>query len=308
MAAPSRARRPLPLRRISSGAIRTTSSSSSGTKLKAKSFWVLEWKSGVVETMITPSSDQRDEVEHGLRDQGAEQDREGLAHAAGAAGEGQRAGRLAEAGRQGRRHQHADHRRRGDVAAADRAGWAAPRATIQYQEAARKKSESAISAQAISTQVRSERTMLSTTLSTPIFCAASAVRPTPRTPATPRPTRRATRRLRLPLWAERRVERGQPLRRAPAGRRRRAAGPPSAAARSAGAGRLGRLDRPLVDLGHLVGDARPGVALGALRGRPRPSPRRRSGSWWARCSSSARRCGSPGGTRTPSTPSVTTSL
>ena len=126
-AAPSRARRPLPLRRISIGAIRTTTSSSSGTRLKAKSFWVPEWKSGVVETMITPSSDQGDQVEHRLRDQGPEQDREGFPHAAGAAGEGQRARRLAEAGRQGRRHQHADHRRRGDVAAADRAGWAAPR-------------------------------------------------------------------------------------------------------------------------------------------------------------------------------------
>ena len=51
--------------------------------------------------------------------------------------------------------------------------------TIQYQEAARKKSERAIRAQATSTQVRSERTMLSTTLSTPIFCAAIAVRPSP---------------------------------------------------------------------------------------------------------------------------------
>ena len=64
---------------------------------------------------------QGDQVEHRLGDEGAEQDREGLPHAAGAAGEGQRPRRLAEAGRQGRRHQHADHRRRGDVAAADRA-------------------------------------------------------------------------------------------------------------------------------------------------------------------------------------------
>jgi hypothetical protein len=40
---------------------------------------------------------------------------------------------------------------------------------IQYQEAARKKSELAIRAQAIRTQVRFERTMLSTTLSMPTF-------------------------------------------------------------------------------------------------------------------------------------------
>ena len=69
--------------------------------------------------------------------------------------------------------------------------------TIQYQEAARKKSESAISAQATRTQVRSERTMLSTTFSTPIFRAAMAVSPTPIAPAAPSPARRATRRRRL---------------------------------------------------------------------------------------------------------------
>ncbi len=73
--------------------------------------------------------------------------------------------------------------------------------TIPYQEAARKKSERAISPQATSTQVRSLRTIEATTLSTPIFCAASAVRPTPSAPATPSPMRRATRRLRLPVWA-----------------------------------------------------------------------------------------------------------
>ena len=55
MPAPIRARRPLPLRRISAGASSTTSSSSSGTELKQKSFWVPEWKRSVVETMITPS-------------------------------------------------------------------------------------------------------------------------------------------------------------------------------------------------------------------------------------------------------------
>ena len=55
--------------------------------------------------------------------------------------------------------------------------------------------------------------MLSTTLSTPIFCAASAVRPTPITPAAVRPMRRATLRLRLPLRAGTRVKRLQAPRR-----------------------------------------------------------------------------------------------
>ncbi len=63
-----------------------------------------------------------------------------------------------------------------------------------------------------------------------------------------------------------RVERGQPLRRAG----RHAVGRPharpvgGALERAAG---LGRLDRPLVDPGDAVGDARPGVALGAAAGR-----------------------------------------
>ena len=70
--------------------------------------------------------------------------------------------------------------------------------TIQYQEAARKKSEAAISPQAISTQVKLERTMLSTTLSTPIFWAARTVRPMPRMAATASPALRARRRPRLP--------------------------------------------------------------------------------------------------------------
>ena len=61
---------------------------------------------------------QRHQVEQRLRDQGPEQDREGFPHPPGAAGEGEGARRLAEAGWQGRRHQHPDHRRRGDVAAA----------------------------------------------------------------------------------------------------------------------------------------------------------------------------------------------
>src|SRR3954470_22491662 len=55
----------------------------------------------------------------------------------------------------------------------DRLGSAAR--VIQYQEAARMNIAIDISAQATRTQVRSERTMLSTTFSTPILLAASAV-------------------------------------------------------------------------------------------------------------------------------------
>ena len=144
--------------------------------------------------------------------------------------------------------------------------------TIPYQEAARKKSERAISAQATRTQVRSERTMLATTLSTPIFCAASAVRPTPSAPATARPARRAMRRLRLPPWASGGSSDGRP---------RGGLGGTAVGGSHAGpvGGALGRargcrrLDRALVDLGDAVGDVRPGVALGALARRLRPSRR-----------------------------------
>ena len=105
--------------------------------------------------------------------------------------------------------------------------------------------------------------MLSTTLSTPIFCAARAVRPTPMTPAAARPTRRAILRLRLPGWAGAGSSEGSRCgglgRQAVGGPYPGPVGGPLERAR-----RLGRLDRPLVDRGHPVGDAGPGVALGAL--------------------------------------------
>ena len=130
----------------------TATSSSSGARLNRKSCSELEWKRSVEETMITPSSTSASDVEHRLRDQGAEQDRERLAHPADAAGEHHRAGRLAEAGRQRRRHQHPDHRRRGDVAAAQRSPRQRRRARSRYQEPARRNIDGHISAAAISTQ------------------------------------------------------------------------------------------------------------------------------------------------------------
>ena len=69
--------------------------------------------------------------------------------------------------------------------------------------------------------------MLSTTLSTPIFCAASAVSPTPSSAGDAEADAAGDAAAALAGPGGRRVERGQPLRRAAAGRRRRAAGRPS---------------------------------------------------------------------------------
>ena len=76
-------------------------------------------------------------------------------------------------------------RRRGLFGSAARA--------IAYQEVARRKSDPHISAVATSTQVRSERTMLVTTLSTPIRFAAMKVSTRPSTPARASAARRAVR-------------------------------------------------------------------------------------------------------------------
>ena len=252
------------MRRISSGAKRTTSRTSSGTRLKAKSFLVPEWKSGVVETMITPS--RTSATRFSIVCETRVPSRTGKvsrirpvrrARARARAGSPRRAGRVADISTPIIVAEVTSRRRIGRLGSAARA--------IQYQEAARKKSELAIRAQAISTQVRLERTMLSTTLSTPIFCAASRVRPTPRTPATARPSRRATARPRLPAWAGAGSSEGSRS----AGRLRPAVGgaqPGPVGEPLAGADRPRRLDRPLVDRGHLVGDPRPGVALGAAAG------------------------------------------
>ena len=133
---------------------------------------------------------------------------------------------------------------------------------IQNQDAARTNSESPISAQAIITQPKSDRTMLSTTFETPILLAASAVRPMPRTPATPRASRRAARRphpaFASRLGIERRKPAGGPWRAAVGAHQANLAGDPLA-----GRCRLGGGDRPLIDMADLVGDPRPRIALGA---------------------------------------------
>ena len=252
------------MRRISIGATRTTTSSSSGTRLKTNSFWVPEWNSGVVETMITPSSASATRLsivcETRVPSRTGKVSRMRPVRRASArarAGSPRRAGRVADISTPIIVAEVTSRRRSGRLGSAARA--------IQYQEAARKKSEAAIRAQAISTQVRFERTMLSTTLSTPIFCAASTVSPIPRAPATTRPDAPRDRPAAFARPGRGRVQRGQLL--------RRATGPAVGGPQPApvgeplgGADRLRRRDRPLVDGRHLVGDARPGVALGAAPG------------------------------------------
>ena len=107
--------------------------------------------------------------------------------------------------------------------------------------------------------------MLSTTLSTPIFCAASSGQPD----AEARRRRRVRRGGRPGGRGCRpgpaRVERGKALGGLASAAVGAAQSRPSARTVRP-ADRPRRLDRPLVDLRHLVGDARPGVALGAAAG------------------------------------------
>ena len=215
---------------------------------------------------------QRDDVQRRLRDQRAEQHRERLAHASRAAGQHHGARRLAEARRERGRHQDPDHRRRGHVAAAQRAARqrrAGDRVPGRRRAAASRPSSGAV---AISTQPASERTMLATT-----FWSADPVRGERRQAdaehardAEPDAPGDAVARHRL---GGRRVERGKPAGRAPRARRRSGASPAAGRdARSLVAGSGARW-ASLVDLLDLLGDARPGVARGAFRAPRAPWPR-----------------------------------
>ena len=195
-----------------------TSRTTSGTKLKAKSFWVLRVEERRGRDDDHPEQHQGDEVEQRLRDQRPEQDRERLPHRGRC---GARARAPAPARRGGpagsptsaRRSSSPRSRRGGGPA-----GWAARRARSSTRRRRGRRARATIRPEAIRTQVTSERTMLSTTLSTPILRAASAVRPIPSSAgdAERRPGgRRGARGCRA---GQRRVERGQPL-----GRHRRAA-------------------------------------------------------------------------------------
>ncbi len=264
MVAPARAKRPLPLRRISDGARRTTTSRASGTRLKRKSFSVLEWKRSVLETMITPSRARATMLSSVCETSVPSEHREGLAHAADPPRQGHRPRRLAEARRQRRRHQHADHRRRGDVAAAHRPvgqrgahdpvpGGGAEEERERHQRAGDQDpgevgADDAGDDLVDADLLRGEDGEAGA--EGPGDAEADAARDTPAAAA---------------ALGQGRVERGQPARRA----RRAAVGGSDAdpvGDALARAGRRGRLDRALVDTADAIGDAGPGVALGALPG------------------------------------------
>ena len=217
--------------------------------------------------------DQRQDVEGGLRDERPDQDREGLAHAADMAGEDHRPGRLAEPRRQGRRHQDSDHRRRGHVAAAHvEPGQRGPGDRDPGGRAGEHRAHHQGTGDQDPLQVRVDDVARYLVDADPSRCQSSQ-----------REAEDARDRDAClagePLAAAARIVRGglqgrQPLR-----------GPLGAAvepdqARSPGVllrrpdRRRGRLDRALVDLGDLLGDPRPGVALGAAAaGLPhRPDP------------------------------------
>ena len=243
-----------------------------------------------------------------LGDEGAEQDRERLAEPADPAGDDHRPRGLAEAGRQRRRHQHPDHRRRGEVAAAQDRGPGSAERAVRYQAAG--------------PEEHRERTSERRGDQHPGEVGADgalddAVEADPLRREIGQPERRRALRRRGRRGGRRggrassgRI--GSGLGRGDAGGghpRQPVGGGEAEAAGPAGqpVGGLGDVDRPLVDALDLSGDPRPGEALGALAGRARPSRAPARGSTWRRWSSSASRCGSPGGISTPSTPSLTTS-
>ena len=137
-------------------------------------------------------------------------------------------------------------------------------------------SDAIIRPAATSTQASFERTTLDTTLSIPIRFAASAVRPTPRSPASPAPMRRATRLRCRP----RRSGTGSSDGGAAAGAADRRPGGVDLWRRQARHRSRGLRDplRALVDLVHAVGDPGPGVALCADERAARPI----AASRWAR--------------------------
>ena len=265
----------------------------------------LEWKRSVEETMITPSATRATRLSTDCETRVPSSTGQRLAHPARAPGEDHRPSRLAEARRQRRRHQYPDHGRRGDVAAAQgaarqRRAWQS--STRNWRGGTSRPSSAPV---ATRTQVASERTMLLTTWSTPTRRAAMKVSPRPISAATPTPTRRAVR-WRSPLRAGSGSSEGR--------RRARTGGLPSEGAtpmrratRSPVVLRPGHLERSLVDGLDLA--RRPAARRSAApTGGPRPpSARAARGRRSAPAGLSASRCGSAGGTRIPSWPSLTTS-
>ena len=188
----TRATRPEPPLRTTVGASTTATSNSSGAKLNRKSRSELEWKRSVEDTMRTPSSTSAPMLstlcETRVPSSTGNVSRIRPVRRASTiarAGSPRRAGRVADISTPTIVAEATSRRRSGRRGSAARA--------IENQELARRNIEAIISAVAIRTQPMSERTMLVTTRSTPIRCAAMKVSPTPIAPATPIATRRAVR-------------------------------------------------------------------------------------------------------------------
>ena len=246
---------------------------------------------------------QREHVQQRLGDERAEHGGQPLARAAEAARDDQRARRLAEPRGQRRRHQHADRRALHRVApAAARASGSAAR-RIACQATARADHRGAHQRQP-DQHPHGLRVARARGRSAAGRCAGA------------RAARRRRRRRRRGRPAARRGDRsprrprgggGSSERQAARGRARARRRPGSAPIRTAArcAARLGRGHRArvLVGGGDLLGDPRPGVALGAARRRRRRAARVRAGSSARSRSVSASAVASPRGTSRPSTPS-----
>ena len=168
------------------------------------------------------------------------------------AGSPRRAGRVADINTPIMVAEAKSRRFRPECGIADRA--------MKNHDQARTKSEEAIRARAMSTQERSERTMAWATWSTPIFCAASAVSPSPKSAARPRAALRMNR-LRFPAGS---AGAGSSEGSLTGGGQRQTVGRGDAEPATDPVGLLFRFrnfDRPFVHIHHLVGDGTPGVAL-----------------------------------------------
>ena len=300
----TRATRPEPPLRTTVGASTTATSNRSGARLNTNSRSELEWKRSVEATMITPSRTSATMLSTvcetsvpsstGNVSRMRPVRRESTIARAGSP---RRAGRVADISTPTIVAEATSRRRSGAAAAPARA--------IANHEMARRNIEAIISAVAIRTQldVGADDAGHDPVDADPLRGdqgqadaehARDAEPDPPRDPVAATGARRG------------RVERRQPLggdARAAVDRRERRPGARAARARS----RARRRARPLVDALDGLGDARPGVALRRLAGCDRPCGSSRSGSRLSPCSSSARRCGSAGGTSMPSWPSLTTS-
>ena len=202
---------------------------------------------------------ERDDVEQRLGDERAEHDRQPLARPAEPPGDDQRARRLAETGRQGRAHQHADRRSLPGVPEARAQPGAAqdglprPRAQDHRQRTSARPPPAPRTGWSARARARRRAGRCGAT--------AYAAAATPSAAA-------------LPTTSARRASRGPRGGSAAAP----AAGPPARRRGRSGARRTGAARRVLVGRLDLRGDLRPRVAAGRLAGRARRRVAARAGS------------------------------